>query len=230
MGALLPTARARLASLVQARTLVSAILAVTAGLLLTNPIAVAADPPRLCTAEQERAAEGNEDAARACNEARAASAAARYRAVPLNAELKAEWVRPNAPKSDVGVSPQKKKSLFGSLGVYAEPASDAFKATCLFAAKKEKGELCVDHKKCMASSNGSAGYCDTVAGGRPDDGVERDDSSLPEKLQDVKRTAVEAADAASVLGGHDDTAENRIALDEVEEAATAAVQAIGWLN
>ncbi|MFD6158156.1 hypothetical protein ACFWF7_11165 [Nocardia sp. NPDC060256] len=215
--------------LTSTRVLAPVLLAASIGVALTLATAPAsAEPPtapELCTAKQERDAEGNRKAINDCYLARAVSASARYKGVPLTEEQKKDKIA--FVKPDIGV-----EAIRNHAGELATLASIV---TCRIAARAG-GALCIpDWNACVKDKDEHE--CEILAGRRPDstkneDSIEDDkpaDDALPAPMRKAKETAIRAAKAAGRLGLHSD-AEDRIAANDAEAAAVTAARAMKWVN
>lgn len=185
-----------------------------------------ATPNKLCTAEAEQAADGNPAAVDKCHRARIASAKARYESVVLEPKYKDPHPH-SGGTTKYHESPKDRKAIFGLSNDYAAAADEAALVTCRFAALKHRGELCADWDDCVERIESGRDYCTEFAGGRPDDGIERSDLELPDKLR-AARSAADRAEQAGDELARQDTVSTRIAADEAEAAAAAAARAYGW--
>ncbi|MFB8276625.1 hypothetical protein [Nocardia colli] len=197
--------------LISSRVLVRAMLAVGIGLLIPAPTTAFAElptAPKLCSAEQERAAEAKPDpvAVEACANLRIQSAEARRSSVPV--EEDPETITPFNMKSDIGVSPETRKRLFGegdsatgSTSAYEQTATRAYYFTGFFTAQ-QGGALYVPPaavESAEESHSGLDAYLAKKAGGA--DGKSHDDKNLTASLLAAKKTAHVAAVRAILLAG-----------------------------
>ncbi|MFD6158691.1 hypothetical protein ACFWF7_01375 [Nocardia sp. NPDC060256] len=200
--------------------------------VLTPSTAYAADPPtapKLCTPDQENAAAGDRDAVNACDQARSDSAKARYAGVPLSDNDK-ERSDPFTLKSEPGQKPRDRRDLYADSDdlSYVTFAERAAWVTCRFALTKG-GELCKGPQKCeMIKQADLQDSCYRNEGGRPDDGVVRDDTKLPAELRAAKSTAQAAAAAGKGLK-QTSSSDDYIKADKAEAAAVAAARELGWV-
>lgn len=194
---------------ISSRVLVHAALAVGIGLAV--PVTAFEElptAPKLCSAEQERAAEAKPDpvAVEECANLRIQSAEARRSSVPV--EEDPEKITPFRMKSDIGVSPETRKQLFGegdsatgSTSAYEQAATRAYYFTGFFTAQ-QGGALYVPPVAVESTEESTVGlepYLQKKAGGA--DGKSHDDKNLTARLLAAKKTAHVAAVRAILLAG-----------------------------
>lgn len=209
-----------------ARSRVLAAVACATGVVLgmVAPSAVVtADPakaPKVCTREEEKAADGDQAAVDVCHNKRLASAQARFDNVPKAKELRER--SPYEVEGTMGVTGKERKSVFDSpADAYAAMAADVVYIHC-FALVEHGGSLCFpckdDHPDAL---------CEFKAGGSRSDGLVHDDNKLPVVWQELESRAVAAYDTGKDMSANDNLDE-RLSADEAEERAAKAAFKVDW--
>ncbi|AFU05069.1 hypothetical protein [Nocardia brasiliensis] len=201
--------------LARARLLLPTAVAVGFGLVLPGSAPALADPPAaptLCTEQQERDADAAADTAAIdeCSRLRIQSAKLRQANVPVPEDP--EKITPFVLKTDIGVSPETRKEMFGDSTVtengggrrdYVRATARAAYYTGFYTAR-QGGALYADPAKVPTTTDVPqddqlASFLTKKLGGG--DGKTHDDQNLTPELLTAKHTALAAAAAARFLAG-----------------------------
>ncbi|MFB8280773.1 hypothetical protein [Nocardia colli] len=224
--------------LVRSRILIHTAIALGVLVVIPTHAIVRAEPPTaptLCTQQQEIAADnkhaetGDESAVKKCVHLRIQSALLRKENVPVvqgpNGPEDPEKITPFTLKTDIGVTPQERKKMFGEGELnengsdhdYATAATSAAFYTCYYVARSG-GALCSSPAADKAGAQDDEQLKEFLIKKRGgNDGQEHADSRIDPALVKAKTTALTAEGCARALANYGTCTQ----LNESEEPDTS---------